>query len=182
MYWANNKKLCSCCRECTEQIPVQFAQIYGTDCPGGSNDSLVLQTAAYVPGGMIAKKSNHTKPVKPGGKIKYGVRLLTTKRGEVIGNLGLQITLPPYVYLRHIAAKPRNMPRPTILGNATVGTTIRLTQITVTYKKPVKVRLAARVSKTAPYGTPLTITAATFTPGLFGEPTCLEYGPNTTVS
>lgn len=121
-------------------------------------------------------------PHKGTRRIRYGVRVRTPTKGTTISNFGVQVSLPPGVAYSSSRIKPTNMATPTVDGDVVTGQMVRWENLRVTSKKHIHIKVHATISRNTPTNTLLTFSAATFTPGLGGEPTCLQSAGNTTVT
>lgn len=99
-----------------------------------------------------------------------------------MGGFGVQVFLPPGVAYSYSNIKPRNLAMPKADGDVATGQTITWQGLSLRYKKLVNIKVYTTVSRNTPTNTPLTFSAATFTPGLGGAPTCLQSAGNTTVT
>lgn len=200
VYWEDNVKRCGCCRVCEQQIPVQQAFVYSTTCPSPSKD-LIIETMGPAKGtfassaGLPTKLQKHAakglaaprtikapSTKKNSRKVTYGVRVRTPTKKAVVGNFGVLVTLPAGVSYTYAATKPKTIPSATVEGTIATGYTLTWQGVGVRYKKPAIFKVVATVSSATPLHTLLTFTAATFTPGLFGEKNCLQYAGNTTTT
>jgi hypothetical protein len=121
-------------------------------------------------------------PHKGTRRIRYGVRVHTPTKGATITNFGVLVFLPTGVAYSYSRIKPTNMATPTVDGTVVTGLTLRWNNLTVTSTKHIHIKVHAKISPETPTNTPLTFSAATFTPGIGGEPTCLQSAGNTTVT
>lgn len=129
-----------------------------------------------------APSSTIKAPKKSNRKLSYRVRVSSTEKGAVAGNVGVIVTLPAGVTYKRAAIRPKSVGTPTVDGDSTTGTTLTWENLSVAYKKSLAMKVTATISTTTPLNTPLTFTAAIVTPDSDGEPTCLEYAGDTTIT